>query len=110
MSMECMCKRLKWRESAFPAGIDGESSYPYKAKRGKCRYSAKARVATDKGFSNVAKANEALLQQAVASVGPVAIAIDASRRSLQFYHKGQALFIQIRMQHLRTYTTVVCHI
>jgi len=69
-------------------GIDTEKSYPYEAKDGKCRYSAKNKGATDVGFVDVAKGSEKKLQEAVATVGPISVGIDASHSSFQFYSKG----------------------
>ena len=52
-----------------------------------CRYNAAFRGASVTGFTYVS-ANEAALQTAVANVGPIAVAIDASKRSFQLYKSG----------------------
>lgn len=69
-------------------GIDTEKSYPYKAQDKTCQYKPAASGATDKGFVDIPSGNEKKLQAAVATVGPVSIAIDASQESFQFYSKG----------------------
>jgi len=67
-------------------GIDTESSYPYKGKAGQCAYSPSSSAARCSGYQSLPTGNEGSLQQAVASVGPVSVAIDAS--TLQFYRSG----------------------
>ncbi|KAJ6215615.1 hypothetical protein RDWZM_010115 [Blomia tropicalis] len=69
-------------------GIDTEASYPYEAKEGKCRYSKRNSGATDTGFVDVPQGDEKRLKEAVATVGPVSIAIDASQPTFQFYNEG----------------------
>lgn len=59
----------------------------------KCRYSASKSGATDKGMVDI-KPDEDHLKEAVATIGPVSIAIDASHESFQFYKEGNA-FINI---------------
>jgi len=69
-------------------GIDTEVSYPYEAKDAKCRYSPGTSGATDAGFVDVPSADESKLQEAVATIGPISVAIDASHPSFQLYHTG----------------------
>ncbi|XP_063592112.1 procathepsin L-like [Penaeus indicus] len=69
-------------------GIDTESSYPYEAQDGKCRFEASNVGATDTGFVDVEHGSESALKKAVAKVGPISVAIDASQPSFQFYHDG----------------------
>jgi len=69
-------------------GIDTEASYPYKAVDQKCAFNNKTIGATVTGFTDIPSKNESALQQAVATVGPIAVAIDASHFSFQFYHSG----------------------
>jgi len=69
-------------------GIDTEDTYPYEAEDDVCRYNPKNRGAVDSGFVDIPSGNEAKLMAAVATVGPVSIAIDASHESFQFYSKG----------------------
>lgn len=70
------------------SGIDTEVSYPYEAEDDKCRYNPKTSGATDAGFVDVEHGNERKLKEAVATVGPVSVAIDASHESFQLYHEG----------------------
>jgi len=69
-------------------GIDTEESYPYEAMDDECRYHREDRGATDVGFVDIPQGNEAALKSALATVGPVSIAIDASQSSFQFYSTG----------------------
>jgi len=69
-------------------GIDTESSYPYTAQDGTCHYKKASSGATCKGFVDIPTGDEKALQQAVATVGPVSVAIDASQESFQLYSGG----------------------
>lgn len=82
-----------WMNSAFTyiqanKGIDTEASYPYTAMDGSCKFSPDHVGATCTGFKNIASKNETDLLNAVATVGPVSVAIDASHGSFQFYKSG----------------------
>ncbi|XP_078001465.1 procathepsin L-like [Glandiceps talaboti] len=69
-------------------GEESEMDYPYTATDDPCVYSASKVVAEDTGFTDVASMDENALQQAVATVGPISVAIDASHSSFQFYESG----------------------
>lgn len=69
-------------------GIDTEKSYPYEAEDRTCRFKAADVGATDTGFTDIKSKNEEALQQAVATIGPIAVAIDASHNSFQLYKRG----------------------
>ena len=69
-------------------GIDSENTYPYEAKNGKCRYKPANKGADDVGFIDVAQGDEDALLEALATVGPISVAIDASHTSFQLYHSG----------------------
>jgi cathepsin L len=69
-------------------GIDTELSYPYVAVEGDCQFKAANVGATDTGFTEIKSKSEDALQQAVAIVGPISVAIDASHSSFQLYKSG----------------------
>lgn len=70
-------------------GIDSEESYPYIAKDDQdCKYNAEYNSANDTGFMDITSGSEKDLMKAVASVGPVSVAIDAGHQSFQFYQSG----------------------
>ena len=102
-------------------GIDTEASYPYEArvrslffckswlvfrlgllpnvcvwfilKDRKCRFTKANVGATVSGFMDVESGDEDALVSAIATVGPISVAIDASRSSFQFYSSGTCRFI-----------------
>jgi cathepsin L len=69
-------------------GIERESDYPYTARDGKCRYNAAKIVTKVTGETDIKQGDEDDLKEAVATVGPVSVAIDASHDSFQFYRNG----------------------
>jgi len=69
-------------------GIDTETSYPYDGEDEQCHFSRGSIGATDKGFVDVKQGDEDALKAAIATVGPVAVAIDASHPTFQFYNHG----------------------
>lgn len=83
-----------WMDNAFKYisandGIDTEESYPYLAREQSYCYFQRSYVgATDTGFVDIPKGSEASLQSAVATVGPISVAIDASHVGFQFYNGG----------------------
>lgn len=69
-------------------GLDLEVDYPYEAEDDTCRFKIKWVGATDSGYVDVTQGDENALQEAVATVGPISIAIDASHMSFQMYSGG----------------------
>jgi len=83
-------------------GIDTEDSYPYEAVDNQCRFKAASVGATDTGFTDITSKDESALQQAVATVGPISVAIDASHASFQLYKHGvynEIFCSQTRLDH-----------
>jgi C1A family cysteine protease len=81
-----------WMNYAFSyvagnGGIDKSAYYPYIGYASRCRYSPSSAGAQCTGYKTVAS-NEASLLSAVATVGPVAAAIDASRPTFLSYSGG----------------------
>lgn len=62
--------------------------YPYRAVDGDCRYKRTESTATIEGYVTIPEGDEKELTIAVATVGPVAVAIDASHDSFQSYKSG----------------------
>ncbi|KAG8182828.1 hypothetical protein JTE90_000435 [Oedothorax gibbosus] len=66
-------------------GIDTEESYPYTAEDGTAISGATEPVT---GYVDIPSGDEEALKKAVATVGPVSVAIDASQDSFQSYQDG----------------------
>ncbi|KAH1022761.1 procathepsin L isoform X2 [Dendroctonus ponderosae] len=70
-------------------GVDGEESYPYESRDDQqCRFKSENVVAECTGYVDIAEADEKGLELAIATLGPVAAAIDASKDGFQFYSDG----------------------
>ncbi len=69
-------------------GIDTEAGYPSQLTVCQCHFDPRNIGATMTGFTDVKSRDENALQQAVATVGPIATAIDASHSSFQLYRSG----------------------
>ena len=54
----------------------------------KCHFKLADVGATCSGFTDIPKDDENALQEAVATIGPISVAIDASHRSFQLYRNG----------------------
>ena len=77
-------------DGAFQYAIDNgmctESSYPYKAKDGSCQ--SCETVVTISNCKDVPPKNQLALKEAVATIGPVSVAIEADTRTFQLYTGG----------------------
>jgi len=69
-------------------GIDTEDSYPYHAHNQKCHFNKKAIGSTCSGFVDIPSGQEDALMEAVATIGPVSIAIDATEDKFMLYKEG----------------------
>ncbi|XP_056256223.1 cathepsin S, ortholog 1 isoform X2 [Seriola aureovittata] len=70
-------------------GVDSERFYPYEHQNGKCRYSVKGKAGYCSNFHILPRGDERALQAAVASVGPVAVAVNAMLPSFHNYRGGE---------------------
>ncbi|KAL4646759.1 cathepsin L-like [Arapaima gigas] len=69
-------------------GIESEEAYPYIGQEEQCAYSQAGWAASCRGYKEIKLGDEWALQVALAKVGPVSVAIDASLYSFQFYKRG----------------------
>lgn len=69
-------------------GINSEDAYPFEEADGVCHYDQSDVAGTCNGFVHLPPGDEDALQQAVAQMGPVAVAVDASHPSFQHYAGG----------------------
>ncbi|KAL7631749.1 UNVERIFIED_CONTAM: hypothetical protein RMT77_017930 [Armadillidium vulgare] len=69
-------------------GLDTEASYPYTGKKGVCQFDPANIGCPCSGYVSIPSGSEDDLLTAVATAGPVAAAIDASRMSFQLYASG----------------------
>ncbi|KAL3886447.1 hypothetical protein ACJMK2_026435 [Sinanodonta woodiana] len=69
-------------------GIDTEDSYQYTARDGKCKFKSQSVGATEVSCMDIQSQSVSDLQKAVATVGPISVAMDASHRSFQLYKTG----------------------
>jgi len=69
-------------------GIETEKDYPYTAQDDTCAYVASKKAAEDTGFVDIPSGDETALVAAIATVGPISVAIDASQDSFQLYQSG----------------------
>jgi len=69
-------------------GIEREDDYTYTARDGTCKFDESKVVTKVTGFVDVKHQDEDALKTALATVGPISVAIDASHQSFQLYHSG----------------------
>jgi cathepsin L len=68
-------------------GIMGEDAYPYTAEDGDCQFDSSQVVATLSSYTDVPQGDEDALAQAIQSVGPISVGIDATE-NFQMYSGG----------------------
>ncbi|XP_021071408.1 cathepsin R-like isoform X1 [Mus pahari] len=68
-------------------GLEAEATYPYEGKEGPCRYNPKNSKAEITGFVSLPE-SEDILMEAVATIGPISAAVDASFNRFGFYNGG----------------------
>ena len=76
-------------------GIDSETSYSCEAKDLECRFKKEDVGSTDTGYIDITSKDENTLQQAVATLGPISVAIGASHSSFQLYKSGSMYFTRV---------------
>lgn len=69
-------------------GIESETDYPYEAKDDKCRFNKTKSVTSLSNYVDIKHFNENALQKAVATIGPISVAIDASDFDFAHYKEG----------------------
>ena len=69
-------------------GIDSEKSYPYQGNDESCSYNKSNIGAKIKSIVNITKYNMTELVNAIGTIGPISVDIDASDPAFQFYSGG----------------------
>ncbi|XP_070788008.1 cathepsin L2-like [Pituophis catenifer annectens] len=70
-------------------GINSEESYPYDGKDDySCRYEAENSIASCSSMGLILTGDEKALLQAVATIGPISVAVDAGSTEFHFYKSG----------------------
>merc|ERR1712212_13982 len=77
-----------WRYLRDAGGDESEPAYPYTARQGRCKFNRGKVVATVSSYHDTQPGSENDLTNALARVGPVSVAIDASPRSFRSYRSG----------------------
>jgi len=69
-------------------GLCSEEDYPYEAKDAKCRADKCTSKINITGFVDIKQGDEKSLLEAVGTIGPVSVAIEADKQTFQFYKTG----------------------
>lgn len=77
-----------YRYILFNRGIDTNATYPWQGKSSFCHYKKLRNNPTVRAIVAIPSRNETALAVAVATVGPIAVAIDARGRKFRFYKQG----------------------
>ncbi|CAK1595538.1 unnamed protein product [Parnassius mnemosyne] len=73
---------------ASRAGLAMEAQYPYLGKRGVCHYSHSLVRVRPRRWATLPSGDEAALERALATIGPLAVAVNAAPITFQFYRNG----------------------
>lgn len=82
-----------WAHDAFQyiqdnGGIESDETYPYDGVDNTCKYNPTNSITTVNGFEMISDGDELKLAEAIATVGPIAVAIDSNHTSFQHYAGG----------------------
>ncbi|XP_062279341.1 cathepsin S-like isoform X2 [Scomber scombrus] len=80
--------KYKAFEYVMDEGIESEASYPYEGSEGECRHNPMNRAANCSDYILLPRGDEEEMKQAVGTIGPVSVSIDAQQSSFQFYKSG----------------------
>ncbi|KAJ8374762.1 hypothetical protein SKAU_G00053420 [Synaphobranchus kaupii] len=69
-------------------GIQGEDTYPYVMEERSCGASRSKNVVSVKDWRYVPPGDEQAFEDALVTIGPIAVVIDTTTRKFQFYRKG----------------------
>jgi len=69
-------------------GLDTEDSYPYHGKQEKCHFKKESVGSTCAGYVDIPSGDEDALKEAVATAGPVSVAIDVTEERFMLYKDG----------------------
>ncbi|XP_028646799.1 cathepsin S-like [Erpetoichthys calabaricus] len=78
-------------------GIQAEATYPYTMAVGSCRFNSSKVVATVADYKYLPIGNEQALADALATIGPISVVIDANQISFQFCLSGELLFVNFQL-------------
>ena len=69
-------------------GVDTEESYPYRAHDEFCHFKEADVGATMTSYRDIEHGSTMALQQAIGEIGPISVAMDASRKTFHLYKRG----------------------
>ncbi|XP_045779918.1 procathepsin L-like [Maniola jurtina] len=73
---------------AARAGLTTETYYPYIGKKGRCHYNSRTVRARARRWATLPAGDEEAMERAVATIGPLAVAVNASPFTFQLYRSG----------------------